>query len=138
MTPLNFPYTERSHSLFGTIKRPLMTLCLHSGLFDQWLVLNEVLVDTGADISVVPLPLGQILVDHIEEGQPTHLGGVVSSVMMFNAYVHRVQAKVGAKTFQMPVAIALSETIPPIFGQKDALDRFTVRFIKGQELIIEL
>ena len=138
MTHIRFPYAERSHSLFGTIKRPLMTLHLHSSLFDQWLVLNEVLVDTGADISVVPLPLGQILVDHIEEGQPTHLGGVVSSVAMFNAFVHRVQAKVDEKPFEMPIAIALSETIPPIFGQKDALDRFTARFVKGQELIIEL
>ena len=138
MTTVIFPYAECSHSLFGTIKRPVISLQLHSALFDQWLILHEVLVDTGADISVIPLRLGQIVVDHIEHGQPIHLGKVISSTSMYNAFVHRVRAKIGDKTFEMPVAIAISETIPPIFGRREALDRFSVCFVKGQELAIEL
>ena len=115
----------------------MITLHVHSDLFDQWLTLNDVLVDTGADISVIPLLLGQILVDHIEHGQPIHLGGAASSPVMFNAFVHRVQAKLGNLTFAMPLAIAISDTIPPIFGRQEALDRFTARFVKGQKLMIE-
>lgn len=137
MTPIIFSYAERSHSLFGTINRPVISLQLHSALFDQWLVLNDVLVDTGADISVIPLPLGQILIDRIEHGQPIHLGRATSPVSMYSAFVHRVLAKVGDKTFEMPVAIAISDAIPPIFGRREALDRFTARFVKGQELILE-
>lgn len=138
MTMVKFPYTERFHTLFGTIKRPVITLLLHSDLFDQWLILNDVLVDTGADISVIPLSLGQILVDDIEHGEPIHLGGVLSSGVVFNAFVHRVQAKLDDIAFEMPAAIALSDTIPPIFGRREALDRFNVHFLKGQQLILEL
>lgn len=138
MNTLTFPYAKRPHPLFGTINRPLLSLHLHSKLFDQWLTLNDVLADTGADISVVPLPIGQILVDNIEQGQPIQLGGVILSTTMFNAFVHRIQAKLGDHTFDMPLAIATSLHIPPIFGRQEALDRFSALFVNGQNLIIEV
>jgi hypothetical protein len=138
MTTLRFPYIERSHTLFGTIKRPLLTLFLHSDLFDQWLILKDVLVDTGADISVIPLSLGQIIVDYIEHGEPIYLGGRLSSGTMFNAFVHRVQAKLGDISLEIPVAIALSDTIPPILGRREALDRFNAYFVNGQELVLNV
>lgn len=137
MNALTCQYIERVHPVFGHILRPAITLHLHSTLFDQWLVLNDVLVDTGADISVAPLPLGQILIDHIEDGQPIRLGGVVASSARHNAFVHHIQARVGEHAFEMPVAIAISQTIPPIVGRLDALDRFTAHFIKGQKLILD-
>ena len=138
MNTLTFPYGERAHPLFEHITRPFITLHLHSTLFDQWLTLNDILADTGADISVIPLPLGQIFVDNIEHGQPIQLGGSVSSTTMFNAFVHRIRARLGEHTFDMPLAIATSLNIPPIFGRREALDRFAVHFNKGRELLIGL
>lgn len=94
-------------------------------------------MDTGADISVIPLSLGQILVDYIEHGEPIYLGGRLSSGTMFNAFVHRIQVKLGDTAFEMPVAIAVSDTIPPILGRREALDRFNAHFVNGQELVLD-
>ncbi len=137
MSRLSFPYVWRSHHIFGTVLRPLLKLNLYSVRFGIWVALDEVLADTGADISVVPLPIGQLLVADISTGQPIQLGGVISSTAMFNAFLHRVPVKLGDKQFDMPLAVVTSSTIPPIFGRREALDQFEVRFIKGQELVIE-
>ena len=37
---------------------------------------------------------------------------------MFHAFVHRIQAQLGEITFEMPVAIAMTAMIPPIFGRQ--------------------
>jgi hypothetical protein len=106
--------------------------------FHRWFVLKNVLVDTGADISVLPFLLGQLLIGDVQRGQPIQLGRVISSAAMFHGFVHRVQAQVGKISFEMPVAVTMTSTIPPIFGRREALDRFTAHFVKGQELILEM
>ncbi len=137
MTTITFPYVERHHPLLGSVKRPLLRLELHSERFNLWIALDDVLADTGADLSVVPLPFGQLLVTNVESGQPTQLGGIVSSTSAFNGYIHQIQARLGETEFELLVAVVTTATIPPIFGRRQALDRFEVRFVHGQELIIE-
>lgn len=138
MTTLTFSYTEQEHPVFGKITRPLMKISLYSERFGEWLSVNKVLVDTGADISVVPLPLGQILVPDVELGQPIQLGGMLSSNVMVNAFMHRIQTRIESHLFEMPVAVSTSLTIPPILGRQDALNRFKVSFVDGKKLILEI
>jgi hypothetical protein len=68
--------------------RPLMKLGFYSERFGEWLTVNKVLADTGADISVVPLALGQILVSDVELGEAIQLGGILSSVCASNTSPH--------------------------------------------------
>jgi len=124
--------------MFGKVTRPLIKLAFYSERFQEWLNVKKVLVDTGADLSVIPLPLGQVLFSEIESGQPMQLGGILSSDLMINAFIHNVQAKIGDHIFEMPLAVSSSKTIPPILGRQQALDRFIVSFIHGKELILEL
>ncbi|EDN65782.1 hypothetical protein BGP_2476 [Beggiatoa sp. PS] len=138
MTQFTFSYTEQEHPIFGQITRPLLKFALYSTRFGEWLSVKKVLADTGADISVVPLPLGQILVAEVELGQPIQLGGILSSNLIVNGFVHQIQAKIDDYHFDMPIAISTSSTIPPILGRKNALDRFKVSFIHGKELILEI
>lgn len=134
MTPITFPYTTKQNPLFGQVSRPVMTVDLYSQLFQRWFKLSDVLVDTGADVSVVPLHLGEALVTQIELGTPLHLGGAVLQDTPFNAYIHTLNAKIGSYQFQMPVAIALSSTPSVIFGRLHALDRFQVIFNYGESI----
>jgi len=127
MTRLIFPYVEQEHPVFGKVNRPLLKLAFYSEHFDRWLAVNKILVDTGADISVIPLPLGQILVNEVESGQPMQLDGVLVSNFMVNAFMHRIQTRLGNYVFEMPAAVSTSTVIPPIFGRQEALDRFMVR-----------
>lgn len=68
MTSLTFPYQTREHSFFGTITRPVLTLGVYSIQFSRWFSVKNVLVDTGADVSVVPVGLGQLLVGNVQQG----------------------------------------------------------------------
>ncbi|MDM8559551.1 hypothetical protein [Candidatus Parabeggiatoa sp. HSG14] len=49
-----------------------------------------------------------------------------------------IKARIGTYSFEMPVAISLSSVIPPIWGRQEALDRFTVSFVQGRELMLEI
>ncbi|OQY42408.1 MAG: hypothetical protein B6242_16240 [Anaerolineaceae bacterium 4572_78] len=138
MTRLVFSYIEQKHPVFGTVNRPLIKIAFYYERFGKWLSIGKLLVDTGADISVIPLPFGQILITDIELGQPIQLGGVLSSNLMANAFVHRVKARIGDHIFEVPVAVSMSSKIPPIFGRQEALDQFMVSFVHGKELILEI
>jgi len=70
MKKLTFPCTEKEHRIFGKITRPVVTLAFFSERFGKWLEVAQVLADTGADISVIPLKLGQILVSDVGSGVP--------------------------------------------------------------------
>ncbi len=126
---IKFPYVEQEHPIFGKVTRPLIKLALYSERFGEWVIIKKVLADTGADISVIPLPVGKILVSEVELGQPIQLGGILSSNLMSNAFVHQIQTRLGDHTFEMPVAVSTSSTIPPIFGRQNGLDRFKVSFV---------
>jgi hypothetical protein len=89
MKKLTFPCTEKEHGIFGKITRPLITLAFFSERFGKWLEVGQILADTGADISVIPLKLGQIPVSDVGSGISMYAGGVLSSDMSFNAFVHR-------------------------------------------------
>jgi hypothetical protein len=138
MSQFSFPYTQQAHPIFGEVTRPLIKLSLFSVRFREWVNLGKVLADTGADISVVSLPVGQILVPAVELGQPIQLGGMLSSNLMVNAFVHQIQVRIENYHFEMPVAISTASTIPPIFGRQHALDRFRVSFVYGKEFILEI
>lgn len=138
MTQFVFPYVEQEHPIFGTVKRPLIKIGLYSERFQKWLAVDKVLADTGADISVVPLPFGEILFDEVELGQPIQLGGVLASNLIANAFVHQVRAKIGDHEFEMPIAVSTSSRIPPILGRQGALEQFKVSFVHDVELILEI
>lgn len=137
MTTLIFPYREKSHPIFGQVSRPVLTVDLFVPRFGQWLTVQDVLADTGADLSVVPLALGRAFVDEVEMGVPVSLRGSITAVPTANAFMHTLTARLGNVQFAMPVAIALENNVPPILGRLDALDRFVARFVNGEELILE-
>ncbi|MFQ6102620.1 MAG: hypothetical protein ACE5OS_15520 [Anaerolineae bacterium] len=136
MSALSFPYIEGSSIIFGTVLRPLVSLEAYSELLGRWVLLENLLADTGADISVLPRPLGELLVDDITTGRYSPLSGL-NPVAVLPAFIHTIQVRLGDEEFEMPVAIADTSLVPPLLGRKDALDRFVVRFVVGEETIIE-
>ncbi|MCL4871190.1 MAG: hypothetical protein KJ063_19695 [Anaerolineae bacterium] len=112
-----------------------MLLDLYSQFFRRWFRLSDVLIDTGADLSVIPLRLGEALVPDVELRTPLYLGGAVLQDTPFNAYIHTIEARLGSFQFPMPVAIALTQTPPVIFGRLQALDRFHVTFDHGMNVV---
>jgi hypothetical protein len=138
MTTLIFPYKEKRHPVFGQISRPVLAIDLFVPRFGQWLTVQDVLADTGADLSVVPFALGRAFVDEVQAGLPVSLQGSITAVSTANAFMHTLTARLGDFQFDLPIAIALENNVPPILGRRDALDRFVARFVSGEELVLEI
>ena len=119
----------------GKIKRPLIDIEIFSQLADNWFVIENILVDTGADVSVLPFSQGTMFIENIESGEKTDVSGIVPYAKLI-VYLHRLKMRVNGKEFEAPVLIAESDDVPPILGRVKAIDQFIAEFDKGEELIL--
>jgi len=145
---IDFPYRNEESDVFGDVKRPRIKMKIFSNIMDDWIVLDEVLADTGADFCMVPRYIGEMLVEEITDGisdvsfgneeltnrrfaSYTEIKGVVPGAKLI-AYVHDSKIKLADLEFKAPVAIADSDDTPIIFGRVKALDLFDANFMKGE------
>ena len=122
-----FKYQEGKSLLFGSIKRPLITLGIYSTKLNRWIIFKEVLADTGADICLLPRFMGNLLVDDITGGNYKRIRGIVPNTFL-NGFIHSLKIRIEDKEFTAPIFIADSEDVTPILGRVNALDLFKVCF----------
>jgi predicted aspartyl protease len=131
---IKFKYQRRKSPILGIVLRPIVSIEIYSK--SNKVVIDDVLADTGADITLLLRNIGELLVDDITKGKYVEIKGVVPSANLIS-YIHCFKIKLGEKVFTAPVAIADSDNVPPILGRYKALDLFNVRFNKGKEVIFE-
>lgn len=132
---MKFPYIEKESRIFGSILKPLIYIEIFSEKHGLWCGVDDVLVDTGADITLVSKKIGEGLVDDIFAGDKVSIKGVTPYEL--DVYIHDLKLKVVGKEFITKVAIANSEEVPILLGRFGALDLFRVEFVKGEEFILE-
>ncbi|MBI4669604.1 MAG: hypothetical protein HY747_10575 [Elusimicrobia bacterium] len=132
---IKFRYQRRKSSILGIVLRPIVSIGVYSK--SNVIFIDDVLADTGADISVLPRNLGELLVDDITKGRYVEIKGVVPSANLIS-YIHHFKIQLGEKIFPAPVAVADSDNVPPILGRGKALDLFNAKFNKGREAIFEV
>ena len=130
---IEFPYKIEKSNIFGIVKRPILKIKIFSEVTKEWTVIDEVLADTGADYSVIPRFIGNLLARDITRGKYIEIKGVVPGVMLV-AYLHELKIRIKEKEFVAPVAFADSDDVPCIFGRIKALDLFDANFQKGEKI----
>ena len=128
---VEFPYEESN--VFEGVKRPRIKLKVLSGLAGDWVIVDEVLVDTGADFCVLPRCIGETIVRDITTGRYVEIKGVVPGARLI-AYIHQLKIKIADLELETYVAIADSDDVPSIFGRVKALDLFDANFLKGEKI----
>jgi hypothetical protein len=98
----------------------------------HYVLLEDVLVDTGADISVIPRDVGEALWKDITIGKYTEIQGIVPSTKLIS-YLHPVKMLLGSWAFNTRIAVADSNNVPPVLGRFQALDRFFLSLDHGQK-----
>ena len=131
-----FEYTKSSSSIFGDVKRPLMTIRIYSNIKKIWIPVYETLLDTGADISIIPKYLGKLIADDISSGKEIKIKGVVPYCEL-TAYIHNLKIQIINKEFEIPFAIADSDRVLAVLGRVKALDLFDIEFKKGDLIIFK-
>lgn len=72
---IEFPYVEEESDVLDTVKRPRIKMNALSELVSDWITIDEVLADTGADFCVLPRYIGETLVKDITTGKYAEIKG---------------------------------------------------------------
>ncbi len=119
-----FRYKEESLGLRrGTVLRPVADVFLKSSS-GAWIEFHPY-IDSGADVTIVPLSLGKLLGFHVRDDYVEQIGGIRGSVPVIYS---KATMRIGAHEFSVKMAWALTEDVPPLLGRADVFDRFEVTF----------
>lgn len=127
-----FKYKEESLGpAKGIIKRPVADIYLktHS---NYWIEFHPY-IDSGADLTMIPLSLGRLLGLQIDEKKVEQIGGIRGSVPVI---YKKSQMRIGKKEFLVHIAWSLIEDVPPLLGRTDVFDHFNVIFKQRQGVIL--
>jgi len=129
------PYVREESNLFSNIRRPKLKLSLYSKFMKCWIKIDDVLADTGADISILPENLGILLLGNYKVGPKYEITGLLPDNIS-SMYIHRLSVKIGSKNIRTDFAIAGSNNVPPTLGRMGGLDKFCIHYRRGRDMVI--
>jgi len=89
----------------------------------------SMIVDSGADITVLSKRMGDIMGIDVEKGEEKIFRGIVGEII---AYVHRIPLFIDGKKLEVRVAFALAE-VPNLLGRLDIFRNFEINFRKEED-----
>jgi len=133
MTELYFPYKRIQTETFGKVTIPVAKIFLQ-GKREETAI--DVIVDTGAVISIFPKSLCDILGLDFEKGQQSYVKTAIGENIPIK--IHKLRIRINNHKFQARAAFSTIENIPYILGRLDILDKIEIKFEKhGTRFIIK-
>lgn len=120
-----FVFKHYKTNNLGDVFRPEIEIELWSDAFREW-QRYRVLVDTGADYTIMPRYVASLLGVKIDRRQlkETHGLGGVQKVF----FVNEVAMKIGKSEKKIPIGFVDNNQIPLLLGRHQAFETFTVLF----------
>ncbi|HKZ93268.1 MAG TPA: hypothetical protein VJ249_01640 [Candidatus Bathyarchaeia archaeon] len=125
MTELRFPYKLIDTETFGKVTIPVAKIFLQG---KQEEAAIDVIVDTGAVISIFPKSLCDVLGIVFESGQLSYVKTATSESIPIR--IHKLQIRIDNHAFKARVAFSTIENVPYILGRLDVLDQIEMKFNK--------
>ena len=91
-------------------------------------------LDSGADMTLLPLSFAKALGIKIEDEQVKEIRGIGDSAV--SVIIKEVEIKIGDENLKANVGIALIEEVPYLLGRKDVFNKFRIIFEEYNERII--
>lgn len=126
-----FKYKTEITSNKQKIIRPVAEVYLKA-LSNSWIKFYPY-IDSGADLTLIPLSLGKLLGFRVDESKIQQIGGIKGSIP---AIFTQAVLKIGKEEFPASLAWALIEGVPPLLGRTDVFDIFKVTFEQYKGIII--
>ena len=131
---IEFRYREEESEITGKILRPVATLEFRSkSRSGEWIEIR-MYIDSGADMTLIPLSFGRLLGLELRKEDIKHLRGVGGGEVP--VIITKVDIRIDDVEFPIDVAWALEEDVPPLLGRTDVFDRFKIMFNQGSRSII--
>ena len=126
-----FHYKREPARILGQfIDRPVAEIYLKATT-GKWIKFNPY-IDSGADVILIPLSLGNLLGLEPDKNKIEEIGGIRGSVPVIYT---KINLKIGEKEILATVAWALIEEAPPLLGRTDIFDNFKVTFDQTKGII---
>ena len=122
-----FKFTEEISSSLGTVYRPIVKVGLKDA--DGDIFETSMIVDSGADITVLSKRIGDIMGIDVEKGEEKIFRGIVGEII---AYVHWIPLFIDGKELEVRAAFALAE-VPNLLGRLDVFRNFEINFRKEED-----
>ncbi|MBI4130752.1 hypothetical protein HY468_05520 [Candidatus Roizmanbacteria bacterium] len=90
-------------------------------------------IDSGADVTLIPLSLGNLLGLRVDNHHVQKIGGISGSVSII--YTKR-NMRIGNSEFTSRIAWSLHEDVPPLLGRLDVFDQFDITFQQEKKRIV--
>lgn len=113
------------------IYRPVADVYLQT-ISGSWIEFHPY-IDSGADLTMIPLSLGKLLGLTVKQENITQIGGIRGSVPTI---YRTAQMRIGTAKFTTHLAWALIEDVPPLLGRADVFDQFHVTFQQDKKVIL--
>jgi len=92
--------------------------------------------DSGADITILPKSVCEILGLRLQDGQESVVTGVGGEEIKI--FIHKIAVRIGDEEFEVRVGFAKREDIPYLLGRTDILNHFNILFKKDKVVFIQL
>lgn len=128
MTIFRYKSEKGAHQKF--IKRPVADVWLKKG--KSWIEFHPY-IDSGADVTLIPLSLGELLGFKIETEKIEEIGGIRGAIPVI---YKKWKIKIGGEILAILLAWTLIEEVPPLLGRADVFDRLKITFQQKDDKII--
>jgi len=129
----SFPYKKEPSTLFGHIYRPVVEIYLKTKE-NQWFKVSTY-ADSGADITIFPKSVSEILGLKLQDGQESSVTGVGGEEIKI--FVHKITIRIEEEKLQVRAGFAEREDIPYLLGRTDILTHFNILFEKDKVVFIK-
>ncbi len=124
---ISFPYQQRHTELLGDVYRPVVTAGLWSPVDEVW-EQTQMLVDTGADYTLLPRYLAALLGYDLREGRVIQSQGTAGQHRVH--FFREVDLRIGEMQRTIPVGFLETNLVPPLLGRRNCLETFTITLDK--------
>jgi len=130
---LSFPYKKEPSDLFGHIYRPVVEIYLKTKE-SQWFKVSAY-ADSGADVTVFPKSISNILGLRLHEGQESTVKGVGGEEIRI--FIHKITVRINKEELEIRAGFAEREDIPYLLGRTDIRTHFNLLFKEDRIVFIK-
>ena len=126
-----FNYRKEKSTITGNILRPIASVKFKSKE-NSWIELR-LYIDSGADITLIPLSFGRLLGLELKKEDIKRLTGVGGTSIP--VVITEVEIKINDIAFPVNIAWALEEDIPPLLGRTGIFNKFVIIFDQNKKIV---
>ncbi len=128
---ISFPYEQRHTPLLGDIFRPMVEASLWSPIDQTW-ERTQMLVDTGADYTLLPRYMASLLGYDLSSARVVQSQGTAGQHQIY--FVRGVKLRIGSMERTIPVGFLNSNVVPPLLGRHKCLETFHITLDRDEEI----